>query len=936
MTTHQDLAPGEFAPGEIVCARGREWIVIESSGFLRLRPLLGSESGLETILPELEIVSEAHFQPPKKSDKVGGRDAAQLLRDSLRLTLRRGAGPFRGAGHINFEPKSYQLAPLMMALRQDVIRLLIADGVGVGKTIEAGLILRELVDRNEIDRFTVLSPPHLVEQWVHELESKFSFSVTPVTSSNAASIERNLTYSASLFEAHPFTVVSMDFIKNKSRLREFIRSCPGTVVVDEAHVAVSYGRGRHMRFDLVRSLADDSSRNLLLLTATPHSGNEPAFYSLLGLLDKSFEDLFEVTGERYRQLRERLASHFIQRRRRDIDEWEESGLFPKHQVSELKYRLTGEYEEFHESILDYCAKFLESADTASGRHTAFWGKLALMCCACSSASAALSTLESRFDISATNSLEENLSKLIRDDIEISEADFEPAISIHQVEEVNSLIKMARKLSMNVDDDPKFKALTRALSNLIEMGHSPIVFCRYVATADQVGIGLSNVFRDHEIQVINGKIAPEDRERAVESLGSYEKRILVTTDCLSEGINLQNWFDAIIHYDLSWNPTRHQQREGRVDRFGQRSPVTRSILIYGENNPVDGAVLKVILRKAEAIVRQTGVRVPMPDKDGSLTKALMSAVILNASQRSQPSLDLEFDDYEEAKKIDVAWKSAADLEKGSRTIFAHNSLRRGKIIKEWEVTKRALGGYDDTKRFVFQAMKRLGHPLLELGDGCYGAATHLVPDYIKERFLAEGIVDEEDSTPLKISFSSSPPKGSISVHRAHALPAVLAEMFFEQALEGESDSNELYSLPRTGAWEAKCVDVITWLFLLRIRHRIDSKGKLGPKFSMAEESAAVAFSGHDFSPMLKNESAFSLLSQDSTDLDNNVKKEQIERAIGNIDSLQGKLDSFANERSAVLAEDHIRVREALGSSGKVTVEAITPVDIVGVYVLVPSI
>ena len=931
MTTHQD-----FVPGEIVCARGREWIVIESSGFLRLRPLLGSEVDLETILPELETVSEAHFRLPTKDDKVGGRDAAQLLRDSLRLTLRRGAGPFRGAGHINFEPKSYQLAPLMMALRQDVVRLLIADGVGVGKTIEAGLILRELIDRNDIDRFTVLSPPHLVDQWVHELESKFSFSVTPVTSSNAASIERNLAYSTSLFEVHPFTVVSMDFIKNKARLREFTRSCPGTVVVDEAHVAVSHGHGRHMRFDLVRSLADDKNRNLLLLTATPHSGNERAFYSLLGLLDKGFEDLLEATGQRYRQLRERLANHFIQRRRRDIDEWEESGLFPKHQVSELKYRLTGEYEEFHKSILDYCAKFLESADTASSRHTAFWGKLALMCCAGSSASAALSTLESRFDIGETSSLEENLSKLIRDDMEISEVDFEPAISIQQAAEVNSLVKMARKLSMNVSDDPKFRALEGALSNLIERGHSPIVFCKYIATADQVGLGLGSVFRDHKIQVVNGKISPEERERSVENLGSYDKRILVATDCLSEGINLQNWFDAVIHYDLSWNPTRHQQREGRVDRFGQKSPVTRSILIYGENNPVDGAVLKVILRKAEAIVRQTGVRVPMPDNDGSLTKALMSAVILNASQRSQPSLDLEFDDYEEAKKIDIAWKSAADLEKGSRTIFAQSSLRREEIIKEWNATKRALGDYDDTERFVFQAMKRLGHPLLDLGDGRYGAATHLVPDYIKERFLAEGIVDEENSKPLNVSFSNNPPRGSISVHRAHALPAVLAEVFFEQALEGESDSNELYSLPRTGAWETGCVDVITWLFLLRIRHRIDSKGKLGPKFSMAEESAAVAFAGHDFSLMFKNESAFSLLSQDSIDLDSSVRKEQIERAISAIDLLRSKLDNFASERSSVLAEDHIRVRKALGSSGKVTVEAITPVDVVGVYVIVPSI
>ena len=177
-----------FSPGELVRARGREWVVVDSSEALTLRPLSGSEADLETIIPELEAesVTYASFEPPSVSDKTGGRDAAQLLRDALRLSLRRGAGPFRAAGRINFEPRAYQLAPLMMALRQDVIRLLIADDVGIGKTIEAGLILREMLDRGEIDRFTVLCPPHLVEQWTGELETKFSIPATPVTASEAA------------------------------------------------------------------------------------------------------------------------------------------------------------------------------------------------------------------------------------------------------------------------------------------------------------------------------------------------------------------------------------------------------------------------------------------------------------------------------------------------------------------------------------------------------------------------------------------------------------------------------------------------------------------------------------------------------------------------------------------------------------------------------
>ena len=197
----------QFLPGELVRARGREWVVVEAHAALSLRPLTGSEGEIETILPELEVepVVYATFDAPDAT-RSGGREAA-----------RRGAGPFRSAGRLNFAPRAYQLAPLMMALRQATVRLLNADDVGVGKTIETGLILREFLDRGEIDHFTVLCPPHLVDQWTQELETKFSIPATPVTASAAARLERDLPYSTSIFEAYPYTVVSLDFIKSERR-----------------------------------------------------------------------------------------------------------------------------------------------------------------------------------------------------------------------------------------------------------------------------------------------------------------------------------------------------------------------------------------------------------------------------------------------------------------------------------------------------------------------------------------------------------------------------------------------------------------------------------------------------------------------------------------------------------------------------------------------
>src|SRR5436190_10329801 len=205
-----------FTPGDLVFARGREWVTLPSpdDDTLYLRPLSGAEADVQVIHPALERepVRPAQFALPGGSE-TATQESARLLSEALRLSLRRGAGPFRSAARLAFEPRAYQLVPLLMALRLDVVRLLIADDVGIGKTIEAGLILREMIDRGEADRFTVLCPPHLVEQWTKELRLKFDLEPVAVTAASASRLERDLPASQTLFEAHPFTVVSLDYIK---------------------------------------------------------------------------------------------------------------------------------------------------------------------------------------------------------------------------------------------------------------------------------------------------------------------------------------------------------------------------------------------------------------------------------------------------------------------------------------------------------------------------------------------------------------------------------------------------------------------------------------------------------------------------------------------------------------------------------------------------
>jgi hypothetical protein len=390
-----------FSPGSLVRAREREWVVQPGStdDLLRLRPLGGSEEDITTLLPALEFTPPAAATfPEPDATKPGNHTAALLLRDALQLKLRAGAGPFRSFANIAVEPRAYQLVPLLMALRQETIRLLIADDVGIGKTIEAGLIVRELWDRGEISRFAVLCPPHLVDQWQTELSRHFHFQAAALTAASATRLERDLPPGVSLFEHHPVVVVSLDYIKSERHCDHFLSIAPDCIIVDEAHTCAAAGQGRQLRFALLQKLAEDTSRHLILLTATPHSGDDQAFQNLLSLIAPRFARLLDAPEAERQRLREELASHFVQRRRKDIEEWRDTTVFPRRLTTEVTYRLTGEWGDFFDAVQEYClglAQRTEAQVEGSGRQMIWYATLALLRCVGSSPAAAERALSTR-------------------------------------------------------------------------------------------------------------------------------------------------------------------------------------------------------------------------------------------------------------------------------------------------------------------------------------------------------------------------------------------------------------------------------------------------------------------------------------------------------------------------------------------------------------
>ncbi|MGH8311174.1 MAG: SNF2-related protein, partial [Steroidobacteraceae bacterium] len=374
-----------------------------------------------------------------------------------------------------------------------------------GKTIEAALIARELLDRGDIERLAVLCPPHLVDQWVTELETRFHIRPVAVTAASASRLERNLPPSESIFSAHPHTVVSLDYIKSERRRSEFLRACPEFVIVDEAHTCAAPGQGRHQRYELLKGLAESPGRHLVLLTATPHSGDEAAFYRLLGLLDREFERIADATGEERERLRDRLSRHFVQRRRPDIAEWREGNLFPRRETKELTYTLTGAWERFFDSVLDYCADIVEAAGGDERRQRLnFWGTLALMRCVASSPAAAVQALRTRAGLEEEES-EEALRERVFDggSDSLPDDDVEPAAGTDDPA-LNDLIAQAERLA-GQSGDPKLRLLTDHLEQLIADGFNPVVFCRYIATAHYLGRHLEGKLKGVTVGVVTGEL-----------------------------------------------------------------------------------------------------------------------------------------------------------------------------------------------------------------------------------------------------------------------------------------------------------------------------------------------------------------------------------------------------------------------------------------------
>jgi superfamily II DNA or RNA helicase len=619
-------------PGQLVEVRRRQWVVADvdaarlETGAPQHCVTLSSidEDGLGE---ELEVVWEiepgAQVIERAGLPSVTGQDDSGVL-DAFLDAVRWGAAtnadrgflqaPFRSGVSI----EDFQLDPLVRAIDMARVNLLIADDVGLGKTIEAGLVIQELLLRHRARTVLIICPASLQEKWRVEMLEKFGLDFRVVDTDYIKRLRRERGIHANPWTSHPRLITSMDWAKGGEGLRAMRDVIPPHVghprkfdllVVDEAH-NVAPAAGAHyalesQRTRFVRAIGPHFQHRLFL-TATPHNGYTESFTSLLELLDDQRFARNILPDEK------RLSQVMIRRLKSDLVDADGNPLYARRTLQALEVPYTAEEREIHRKLDDYCASREKDAEKAgNGFGTAFVNRL-LKKRLLSSPAAFASTLEKHVaSLSAARPAkpdaltERILYKAIlkadedyADDMEVENAQAEAIEeatrrSMPLTAEQRAMLDDLRAWAQRARNQADSKAqailgwLTANLKTNGEWNHRRVIlFTEYRTTHQWVHqILASHGFGGERLGLLHGGLSQEDREPIKAAFQASPQdspvRILLATDAASEGIDLQNHCNRLIHLEIPYNPNVMEQRNGRIDRHGQRE---KEVLIW---HPVDG-------------------------------------------------------------------------------------------------------------------------------------------------------------------------------------------------------------------------------------------------------------------------------------------------------------------------------------------------------------
>ncbi len=552
-------------------------------------------------------------------------------------------------------PLPHQIRALSHAIANDRVRYLLADEVGLGKTIEAGLIMRELKLRGLVKRTLVIAPKGLVSQWVSEMRFHFGETFQLVLPEDIKTLKRIAPVTglgngekgnhdmevlpANAWQMFPQVVVPMDSVKpldkrrgwsaaqvgehNRERFEDLISAWWDLVIVDEAH-RLGGSTDQVARFKLGQGLSE-AAPYFLLLSATPHQGKTDAFHRLVSLIDaQEFPDIGSVT-------RERVQPYVIRTEKRRAIDADGKPLFKPRRTQLVPVSWEDRHRSqqlLYEAVTEYVR---EGYNQAMREKRSYIGFLMILMqrLVVSSTSAIRTTLERRLEVLAAPQEQLTLFPLISEE-EWADLDGQEQIDVllgtrlkalkNERAEVKLLLETAARCEQ-IGPDAKAEALLDWLYRLQSEESDPelkaLVFTEFVPTQEMLRQFLAE--RGFSVMCLNGSMDTEARERVQEAFAK-DVRILISTDAGGEGLNLQ-FCHVVINYDIPWNPMRLEQRIGRVDRIGQAHAVRAVNFVF--EGSVEHRVREVLEQKLAIIFEEFGI-----DKTGDVLDSAQAGHIFD--------------------------------------------------------------------------------------------------------------------------------------------------------------------------------------------------------------------------------------------------------------------------------------------------------------------
>jgi SNF2 family DNA or RNA helicase len=532
-----------FAPGDVVAVRGRRWNVEETTVFPGCTLLHLAEWGVQhgravcKLLHPFDRPVRQKLQP--RVQRIPPRRWMEALR--AHLNERRAFGQLCSAGAAAIDILPFQLEPALAVTRGLACRVLIADEVGLGKTIQAGLILSELQQRGWCERALIVTPAGLREQWAAELNRRFRIRAAVVDAASLRDKASLLPSGLNPWAVEPVSIASTDFVKQPELLQGLTSLTWDLLIVDEAHQVATAPQ----RAAAVGSLAR-RARHVVLLTATPHAGDDAAYQSLCGIGTVGADDP--------------LA--FFCRTRREI------GAGRRRRVHLLPVSLSSDEMEMH-ALLNAYAKRVWQIGSVRGDRDLQLVTTILLKRALSSAASLASSIERRLGALAGVTPPPSQPSLpFSEDEDPSDAEPELASPAFDdpADECDALERLLAAAARAMRAEAKIAALTRFLRRVKE---PVIVFTEYRDTLFTLERRMATQRR---LVLLHGALNRHQRRLAITQFTTGHADLLLATDAGAEGLNLQHRCRLVINLELPWNPVRLEQRIGRVDRLGQARTV----------------------------------------------------------------------------------------------------------------------------------------------------------------------------------------------------------------------------------------------------------------------------------------------------------------------------------------------------------------------------